>query len=81
VFGVPVSIPSPGEYVAVGAARQAAWALGGGGAPPAWAVATDVTVEPDGAGRERAAEVRGRYAATVAATYPQAVLPRPEIDQ
>jgi xylulokinase len=76
VFGVPVAIPSPGEYVAVGAARQAAWALAGGDAPPAWDVATDVTVEPDGSGRDRAAEVRERYAATVAATYPQA-LPRP----
>jgi xylulokinase len=26
LFGVPVSVPTPGEYVAVGAARQAAWA-------------------------------------------------------
>ncbi|WP_129667351.1 xylulokinase, partial [Phytoactinopolyspora endophytica] len=26
VFGVPVSVPTPGEYVALGAARQAAWA-------------------------------------------------------
>jgi xylulokinase len=70
VFGVPVAIPSPGEYVAVGAARQAAWALAGGDAPPAWDVAVDVTIDPDEAGRARAAEVRGRYAATVAATYP-----------
>ena len=69
VFGVPVAIPSPGEYVAVGAARQAAWALAGGDAPPAWDVATDVTIDPDEAGLGRAAEVRGRYAATVAATY------------
>jgi len=29
VFGVPVSIPAPGEYVAAGAARQAAAALTG----------------------------------------------------
>lgn len=27
LFGVSVTVPSPGEYVAVGAARQAAWAL------------------------------------------------------
>ena len=27
VFGVPVTVPPPGEYVADGAARQAAWAL------------------------------------------------------
>ncbi|AYF79046.1 xylulokinase [Nocardia yunnanensis] len=36
VFGVPVLVPEPGEYVADGAARQAAWALTGGDAPPAW---------------------------------------------
>jgi xylulokinase len=29
VFGVPVTVPPPGEYVADGAARQAAWALTG----------------------------------------------------
>lgn len=29
VFGVPVVVPEPGEYVAAGAARQAAWALTG----------------------------------------------------
>lgn len=38
VFGVPVVIPEPGEYVALGAAAQAAWALGG--ARPEWPVAT-----------------------------------------
>ena len=27
IFGAPVSVPSPGEYVALGAARQAAWVL------------------------------------------------------
>ncbi|TIH30251.1 FGGY family carbohydrate kinase [Subtercola vilae] len=34
VFDVPVSIPTPGEYVADGAARQAAWTLSG--ARPTW---------------------------------------------
>ena len=40
VFGVPVTVPAPGEYVADGAARQAAWGLLGElpqwatGAPP-----------------------------------------------
>ncbi|MCE3550950.1 xylulose kinase [Pseudonocardia sp. RS11V-5] len=37
VFGVPVVVPEPGEYVADGAARQAAWVLAGGSEPPAWA--------------------------------------------
>lgn len=34
VFGVPVMVPEPGEYVAMGAARQATWALTG--ALPDW---------------------------------------------
>ncbi|MFC5951099.1 xylulokinase [Pseudonocardia lutea] len=36
VFGVPVVVPEPGEYVADGAARQAAWVLAGGSEPPVW---------------------------------------------
>ena len=36
IFGVPVDVPEPEEYVALGAARQAAWALAGGTDPPAW---------------------------------------------
>ena len=36
VFDVPVAIPPPGEYVADGAARQAAWALSGSAEPPEW---------------------------------------------
>ena len=70
LLGVPVAIPAPGEYVAVGAARQAAWALVGGERPPAWHVAVDVTVEPADAGP--ASHVRERYAAVLAATHPAA---------
>jgi xylulokinase len=36
VFGRPVLAPPPGEYVAEGAAVQAAWALSGGAEPPRW---------------------------------------------
>ncbi|NYE34993.1 xylulokinase [Nocardioides cavernae] len=36
VLGVPVAVPPPGEYVADGAARQAAWAASGSEAPPKW---------------------------------------------
>lgn len=36
VFGREVLIPDPGEYVALGAARQAAWVLNGTAAPPDW---------------------------------------------
>jgi xylulokinase len=70
LFGVPVAVPSPGEYVAVGAARQAAWALAGGQRPPDWAVDVDVTVDP--ADVTRGAETRARYDAIVAATHPTA---------
>ncbi len=36
IFGCPVLVPEPGEYVALGAARQAAWALSGMAEPPDW---------------------------------------------
>jgi xylulokinase len=45
VFDLPVLVPSPGEYVARGAAVQAAWALRG--ERPAWNVALDGHPEPD----------------------------------
>ncbi|WP_083230358.1 FGGY family carbohydrate kinase [Curtobacterium sp. UCD-KPL2560] len=45
VFGRDVSVPEPGEYVAAGAARQAAWVLTG--ALPSWEVsATVVPADP-----------------------------------
>jgi len=37
VFDIPVLVPSPGEYVAIGVALQAAWALGG--TRPEWPLA------------------------------------------
>jgi len=45
VFPVPVSVPKPGEYVALGAARQAAWVLTG--SLPDWVVETVSTPAPD----------------------------------
>jgi xylulokinase len=36
IFGHDVQVPQPQEYVALGAARQAAWALAGTAEPPAW---------------------------------------------
>ncbi|MBS2537036.1 xylulose kinase [Catenulispora sp. NF23] len=38
VLGRPVLVPRAGDYVADGAAKQAAWALNGSAAPPAWDV-------------------------------------------
>jgi xylulokinase len=62
IFGRPVLVPPPGEYVADGAARQAAWVLSGGDAPPEWAQPGLQAFEsaPTPAVRERYAEVRGR---------------------
>ena len=36
IFGLPVLVPPPGEYVADGAARQAAWVALGEPEPPQW---------------------------------------------
>ncbi|HZC27830.1 MAG TPA: xylulokinase [Actinopolymorphaceae bacterium] len=45
VLGAPVTVPPPAEYVALGAARQAAWALIGGSEPPAWDLGDSVVRE------------------------------------
>jgi xylulokinase len=39
VLGLPVIVPPPAEYVALGAARQAAWVAAGTTAPPDWPLA------------------------------------------
>ncbi|KZF08007.1 xylulose kinase, partial [Rhodococcus sp. EPR-279] len=61
ILGVPVIVPEPGEYVADGAARQAAWALAGTSEPPTWEQAASKTYEadPTPAVRERYAQVSG----------------------
>jgi xylulokinase len=38
IFGGKITLPDPNEYVANGAARQAAWLLLGGSKPPMWRV-------------------------------------------
>ncbi len=45
VFCLPVTVPEPGEYVALGAARQAAWALSGEAAAPQWPARPATTQE------------------------------------
>ena len=45
VFGLPVVVPEAAEYVALGAARQAAWALSGLSEPPAWPARPSATFE------------------------------------
>ncbi len=61
LFGVPVAVPEPGEYVGIGAARQAAWALSGADAPPVWDLRIAAETEPDNVDASRA--LRERYAA------------------
>jgi xylulokinase len=57
IFGLPVAVPEAAEYVALGAARQAAWALSGAAEPPSWPTQATVTYEATAA-----PEVRERYA-------------------
>lgn len=60
IFGCPVTIPAPSEYVAQGAARQAAWALSGAAEPPRWepSVVGTSLADPVPAVRERYAQAR-----------------------
>ncbi|QHE70135.1 xylulokinase [Rhodococcus sp. WAY2] len=56
IFGAPVLVPQPGEYVAVGACRQAAWTLAGTTQPPKWNQTSTQRYEAD-----PAPAVRERY--------------------
>ncbi|WP_134670370.1 MULTISPECIES: xylulokinase [unclassified Amycolatopsis] len=63
VLGLPVVIPEVGEYVALGAARQAAWALAGTAEPPTWH-GTENRLElgePTGALRAAGIEIQQRH--------------------
>jgi len=66
VLGLPVVVPTPDEYVAIGAARQAAWVLAGSAQPPAWSTG-DVKVF-DGA---HVPGIRARYAQAQPHTIPR----------
>ena len=57
ILGHPVLAPPPGEYVADGAALQAAWTLRGDATPPAWGTPGDQPYQAD-----VVPEVRERYA-------------------
>jgi xylulokinase len=75
IFGLPVVVPPAGEYVADGAARQAAWVLSGADRPPSWAAGARAAAGAGGAGAGSAGSagelyqadpqpaVRARYAA------------------
>ena len=67
LFGVPVAIPEPGEYVGLGAARQAAWVLSGEKDPPTWPVRIETTLDPPA--DSRGTEVLARYADLLSAVH------------
>lgn len=56
VFDARIEVPEPAEYVAMGAAGQAAWALTG--RRPVWPVPADAILQPD-----RQPRIRSQYAA------------------
>jgi xylulokinase len=67
IFGADVLVPAAAEYVAIGAARQAAWALGGTAEPPPWP-------DPESARyqAEPVPQVREQYAALRDAAWQRA---------
>ncbi len=69
LFRAPVVVPAPAEYVGVGAARQAAWALSGAQEPPTWDLEIDseYAVRPGDA--QAHAEVVARYQDLVGRTH------------
>jgi xylulokinase len=69
LFTMPVVLPEPAEYVALGAARQAAWTLRGDDAPPRWAVDTTV-VQPDEARAGYYRRVRASYTGVLSGAQP-----------
>ncbi|MGW8376283.1 FGGY family carbohydrate kinase [Streptomyces sp. ODS28] len=46
LFGAQVVVPQPADYTALGAARQAAWAVQGGAEPPRWPAPACQIFEP-----------------------------------
>lgn len=57
ILGLPIVVPTPDEYVAIGAARQAAWVLSGAELPPMW-LSSDIEVFEG----ELVPAIRARYA-------------------
>jgi xylulokinase len=67
VFGLPIVITDTFESVAVGAARQAAWALTG--TLPDWPVPVISQQEPTAADQSAAAEIMDRYRSILATHF------------
>jgi xylulokinase len=47
IWGAPVHVPTPAEYVALGAARQAAWTLLQQDSPPSWSFGVTASYEAE----------------------------------
>ena len=73
LFGAPIVVPSPAEYVALGAARQAAWALAAershDAVAPDWPPAQDVVRDP--VDLDAGARVREHYRDLRLAMHPE----------
>ncbi len=68
ILGLPVVLPPPAEYVALGAARQAAWTLAGGDEPPVWS--SDGRAAPLDRPASWGGEVRHAYRAARGRMHP-----------
>ncbi|MEV5238178.1 FGGY family carbohydrate kinase [Streptomyces cinnamoneus] len=81
LFGARVVVPQPADYAAIGAARQAAWALGvqqGVLSPqqaPLWPAAASQTFEPGAEDLGVGQAVRQQYATVREQTHPGAFAP------
>ena len=76
IFGLPVSLPDPAEYVALGAAKQAAWSLAAQAHPesqPTWVRSEPVPLDPTGRPGHEA--VRAAYRALLDAVHGTAKVP------
>jgi xylulokinase len=69
LLGAEVILPEPAEYVALGAARQAAWALSGADTPPSWQVPVGKP-EPSVMTDAEATRVRTLYSHVLTNTLP-----------
>ncbi len=69
LFALPVAVPEPAEYVALGAARQAAWTISEDEAPPHWKRDASL-VEPDEDAADYYSRVRASYDAVLKGARP-----------
>lgn len=70
LFGLDVVVPAPGEYVGIGAARQAAWVLDGGEQPPQWNVPLQPVAAPEQVDESAVDQVRQQYRALLNRLHP-----------